>query len=54
MRWYRRSIFALLLTGVAALQSTASNAETRIGVASSTRPNAEGVNGSKLGSAFGR
>src|SRR6478736_552390 len=45
MRWYRRSIFALLLTGVAALQSTASNAETRIGVASSTRPNAEGVKG---------
>jgi len=45
MDWYRRSIFALLLTGMAALQSTASNAETRIGVASSTRPNAEGVNG---------
>jgi len=45
MHSYRRSIFALLLTGVAALQPTASNAETRIGVASSTRPNAEGVNG---------
>ena len=45
MHWYRRSIFALLSMVVAALQSTASNAETRIGVASSTRPNAEGVNG---------
>ena len=45
MHWYRRWIFALLLMVVAALQSTASNAETRIGVASSTRPNAEGVNG---------
>jgi hypothetical protein len=45
MHWYRRSIFALLSLVVAALQSTASNAETRIGVASSTRPNAEGVHG---------
>jgi FecR protein len=45
MHWYRRSIFALLSIVVAALQSSASNAETRIGVASSTRPNAEGVHG---------
>ena len=36
---------ALLLIIVFAMQSTASNAEPRIGVAASTRPNAEGVIG---------
>ena len=36
---------ALLLMVLFAMQSTASNAESRIGVAASTRPNAEGVVG---------
>ena len=36
---------ALLLVGLLAMQSTVSKAEPRIGVAASTRPNAEGVVG---------
>ena len=36
---------ALLLMGLLAMQSTASKAEPRIGVATSTRPDAEGVIG---------
>jgi hypothetical protein len=36
---------ALVLMVLSAMQSTASNAEPRIGVASSTRPNAEGIVG---------
>lgn len=40
-RWIR----ALLLVGLLAMQLEAANAQTRIGVAASTKPNAEGVVG---------
>ena len=38
--------------GLLAMQSSASNAEPRIGVATSTRPNAEGVIGANSADAF--
>ena len=42
-----RWTLALLLMVLCAMQSTSSNAEPRIGVAASTRPNAEGIVGAK-------
>src|SRR4029077_19096452 len=42
---HHRWAAALLLVVAAAMQSTAANAEPRIGVAASTRPNAEGIHG---------